>query len=78
MKTTIVKVGILFMIFFGAFFVNVSEVEADCTLTTAEGTDGRCFLKDGEYACLERDEDTHCFVPDDDEETDPDDPVIGT
>ena len=73
MKKTILKLGILSLSLIGAFFVNVSEVEADCTLTTAAGTDGRCFTKDGEYVCLERDEDTHCFVSD----ADPSKPVVG-
>lgn len=74
MKKTILKLGILGLSLIGAFFVNVSEVEADCTLTMTPNTDGRCFIKDGEYVCLERAEDTHCFVSD----SDPDDPVIGT
>jgi hypothetical protein len=78
MKKTILKLGVLSFFLFGAFFINVSEVEADCNLTTTKGTDGRGFLKVGEFACLERDEDTTCFIPDDDEETDPDDPVIDT
>ncbi|GMQ26139.1 hypothetical protein Aoki45_28210 [Algoriphagus sp. oki45] len=41
---------------------SVNFVKADCTLTTAPGTDGRCFTRDGEYVCLERSEDTQCFV----------------
>ncbi|TDQ14787.1 hypothetical protein DFQ04_3381 [Algoriphagus boseongensis] len=41
---------------------SVNFVKADCTLTSSQGTDGRCFLRDGEYVCLERSEDTTCFV----------------
>lgn len=40
-----------------------SNVNADCTLTTNPETDGRCFFVNGEYECLERTEDTNCFVP---------------
>tara|TARA_B100000965_G_scaffold406432_1_gene445323 strand:+ start:2434 stop:2655 length:222 start_codon:yes stop_codon:yes gene_type:complete len=53
---------ITFIVLIGFFLVpNLSN--ADCTLTTAEGTDGRCFLSGGEYKCKAREEDKHCFVP---------------
>ncbi|MGY6560198.1 MAG: hypothetical protein ACXIT9_13040 [Nitritalea sp.] len=45
----------------GFFFVSF-ETTADCTLTTKTGTDGRCFMVDGEFTCLERSEDNHCFT----------------
>jgi hypothetical protein len=74
MRKTILKFGILSVITFGTYFINVSEVKADCTMTSTLGTDGRCFSSDGEYVCLERSEDRHCFVPDTGGETPP---VIG-
>lgn len=54
---SIIKASFLLMI-----LGSVNFVKADCTLTTAPGTDGRCFTRDGEYVCLERSEDTQCFV----------------
>jgi hypothetical protein len=50
------------------------DLNADCTMTTQQGTNGRCFLvhKGGtsQFKCLPRDEDTHCFI-DEDETIDP-------
>ncbi|WP_133557935.1 hypothetical protein [Algoriphagus boseongensis] len=54
---SIIKASFLLMV-----LGSVNFVKADCTLTSSQGTDGRCFLRDGEYVCLERSEDTTCFV----------------
>lgn len=54
---SIVKAVLLMVMLVSANYVN-----ADCTLTSSDGTDVRCFLQDGEYVCLERAEDTHCFT----------------
>lgn len=62
MNKIILKIGVLCLGIFGTFFINVSEVSADCTMTSRKGTDGRCFSSDGEFICLERSEDQHCFV----------------
>jgi hypothetical protein len=44
------------------FFTNTNNVQADCTLTTASETDGRCFMEGRDFACLAREEDPNCFV----------------
>lgn len=41
-------------------FLGFQVALADCTLTTSPGTNGRCFIQDGEYVCLDREEDTNC------------------
>jgi hypothetical protein len=64
MNKAILKIGVLGFSIVGCFFVNISNINADCTLTSTNGTDGRCFSQDGEYICLERAEDQHCFVSD--------------
>jgi hypothetical protein len=52
----------------------INFAKADCTLTSKPGTDGRCFQVNGEYQCLQREEDTSCFTV---AETDPTDPGVG-
>lgn len=56
----LVKTGLLSAFLFAPVFLNAQA--STCTLTTAEGTDWRCFKVNGEFTCLERDEDTSCFV----------------
>ncbi len=42
------------------FFLSSNESKADCTLTSKPGTNGRCFMENGDYTCLKRAEDTNC------------------
>jgi hypothetical protein len=53
--------SILFSLF-GVMALNAPATEANCNMTSAAGTDGRCFNVDGEFDCLERTEDEHCFT----------------
>jgi len=62
------------LVLFVCLFILSIDLNADCTLTTQQGADGRCFkvTQNGieQYKCLPREEDTHCFV-DKDETIDP-------
>jgi hypothetical protein len=53
---------LLFSIVFSANYFSPNTAKADCTMTNRLGTDGRCFTQNGEYVCLARAEDQHCFT----------------
>lgn len=63
MRTIKGKLAAVFS-FLGAMALAAPETKADCTLTTGQGTNGRCFQENGEYKCLERTEDTNCYFTD--------------
>jgi hypothetical protein len=44
------------------FVIGSPNANADCTLTTKPGVNGRCFNENGEFVCLERDEDQSCII----------------